>query len=298
MNIKSESNSVFKVKFYGANNINATTLATSLNNIVGSVKDITKDLYPDADATLNVVSTKTGCFEIHLDTIIKYLPTIFDKDNIQIATNVIFTFLNILIVKKHLLGKPPKEIVSKDNSTQIKNQNDQSLSVPRNIAKIYFNSPVIDNRTINIFNSLKSDNNRDDLLIESSDGTTKIEFKKSEYDNMSVKIVEGIQSTQDVFTQVVEVSLLLKKPDLLGKSKWGFIYNKIIEAEIKDHEWLEQVQKGFIKNLYAGVKIPVKLLVEVDLDEFKNPKGEPKYSILEVTGEIIEPTEKQKSFEF
>ncbi len=57
------------------------------------------------------------------------------------------------------------------------------------------------------------------------------------------------------------------------------------------------MHRGEIKQLYAGVKIPVKLLVEVELDEYKDPKGIPKYTVLEVTGDPIEPSINMNLFE-
>jgi hypothetical protein len=94
----------------------------------------------------------------------------------------------------------------------------------------------------------------------------------------------------------IETPLLLKKPDLLGNSKWGFVFDKNIDVEIKDKAWIEKVHRGEVKQLYAGVKIPVKLLVEVELDQYKDPKGSPKYTILEVTGNPIEPQENMTLF--
>ena len=292
-----ESRSSFRVKFYGADHIDASTLSTSLSNIVGTIGDISKETNPNSSAKLEVVSTQKGCFEISLETIIKFLPTIFNKENITIASQIIMMFLNILMIKKFLKGEPPKEITKENNKTKILNNVGESILVDRATAKTYFNSPTIDNRTVNIFNVLKLDKNRDDLLIESIDGKNRLKISKTEFESLSKNIVEEIQASKDIYTHVVELPLLLKKPDLLGKSKWGFVFNKIIEADIKDTGWLQRVQKGEIKNLYAGVRIPVKMLIEVGLDDLKNPKGEPKYSILEVTGDIIEPPQNGKLFD-
>ena len=293
-----ESRSSFRVKFYGADHIDASTLSTSLSNIVGTIKDISEETSPNSTAKLEVVSTKKGCFEISLETIIKALPTIFNKGNIEIASHIILMFLNILMIKQFLKGKPPKEITKENTDTKIINNVGESIVVNRSTARIFFDSPTIDNRTVNIFNVLERDENRDDLLIESFDGKHRLKVNKNDFESMSKKIVEEIQTSNDVYSQIIDVPLLLKKPDLLGKSKWGFVFNKIIEAEINDTDWLRRVQSGEIKNLYAGVRIPVKMLIEVELDELKNPKGESKYTILEVTGEIIEPMQNGKLFDF
>lgn len=89
----------------------------------------------------------------------------------------------------------------------------------------------------------------------------------------------------------IEVELLLKKPDLLGDSKWQFVYNKTIEARIEDEEFLEKVRKGKI-SVRAGVKIPCLMEMEYDLsDRLDIIQKSEKYNIKKITGNIIEPEE-------
>jgi hypothetical protein len=292
-----ESRDGFKIKFYGANNIDAATLATSLNGIVGTAKDISTELDPQSQVRLNVISTDVGCFEINLDTIVNTAASVFTRENMELARDLVLTFLNILLIKKLLKGKAPRSVSSYENSTEITSQDGDAITVQRKTARTFFQSPVLDNRTVNIFAALKYDKNRDDVEISDKEGGTVVRIHKDEYEVMAVKIVEEIEASRDKYTQVIETPLLLKKPDLLGKSKWGFVFNKVIEADMKDADFLTRVQKGEIKNIYAGVRIPVRMLIEVDLDEMKNPKGEPKYTILEVTGEIMEPAEEGHLFD-
>ncbi len=92
------------------------------------------------------------------------------------------------------------------------------------------------------------------------------------------------------------VDLLVKNPDLLGDSKWQFIYNKNIEAKIEDELFLEKVRNRQIVIL-AGDKINCELEIEYDLTERLEiiPKSE-KYNIKKINGEIIKPEEdNQKS---
>jgi len=282
-----ESQDSFKIKFYGADNIDASTLAVSLNSVVDSLKDISSETDPQAYAKLYVTSTQKGCFEITLSTIVKYAVTLFTSDNINLANTVLLIFLNSLLIKQHLKGKPPKEIKKDGDKRTIVNKTGESFETTKNITKTYFGSSVIDNRMVNIFCALNADENRDDVLFETKEN--KVRIKKGEYGEMSANIIEAIEESKDLHTYIIETPLLLKKPDLLGRSKWGFVFDKNIEVEIKDEAWIGKVHRGEIKQLYAGVKIPVKLLVEVELDEYKDPKGIPKYTVLEVTGNPIEP---------
>ena len=51
--------------------------------------------------------------------------------------------------------------------------------------------------------------------------------------------------TRETISSEGERLVMIKKPDFLGKSKWGFKYNgHSIEAKIEDEEWLENFQNN------------------------------------------------------
>ncbi len=242
-----ESQDYFKIKFYGADNIDASTLAVSLNSVVASLKDISSEIEPRAYANLYVTSTQKGCFEISLSTIVKHVVTLFTSDNINLANTVLLIFLNSLLIKQHLKGKPPKEIKKDGNKRTVVNQIGEKFETTKNITKTYFGSSVIDNRMVNIFYALNADENRDDILFEIKEN--KVRIKKEEYEEMSSNIIEAIEKSKDLHTYTIETPLLLKKPDLLGKSKWGFVFDKNIEVEIKDETWIGRVHRAYISHL-------------------------------------------------
>jgi hypothetical protein len=113
---------------------------------------------------------------------------------------------------------------------------------------------------------------------------------------MSQSVIDENPSVNTIRQKPIEVDLLLKKPDLLGDSKWQFVYNKTIDAKIEDEDFLEKVRRGKI-SVRAGVKIPCLLEVEYDLnDGFDIIQKSEKYNIKKILGEIIQPEEdKQES---
>lgn len=122
------------------------------------------------------------------------------------------------------------------------------------------------------------------------------EFKHQEYKNMITSVVDEKPAAKTITIGPFDVDLVLKKPDLLGKSKWEFTYTKKIEVKIDDEGFLAKVRKGEIKNLYAGVRIPCILQFEYKLDEYHDivPNSD-KYTILAITGDIIEPERDNKT---
>lgn len=282
-----ESSSDFLFEFEGENEIDAGVVVETITNVVDSLQHITSRVDPDAYVKVKISSFECGSFDINLKAIVECAKTLFNRNNIETASFIVATLLGCIEIKKHLKGKKPKDITDADSESVITNHEGEKIVEDKNIVKTYFGDTQIDRSITNIFNVMVEDGSRDSLTVK-QDRNKVIKIKNSEFANMSKNIVTDKDMVKDTMRNVVDVNLLLKKPDLLGKSKWGFILDKNIEATIADEEWLKKVNSGQITKLYAGVKIPVKLLIETDLDNQRNPIST-RYTILEVTGDIIEP---------
>ncbi len=93
-----------------------------------------------------------------------------------------------------------------------------------------------------------------------SDGQTETELVSSQVSpDLDLQLLEGarvLEHEQQIFLQP-------KKPDLLGDSKWQFVYDgRIIEAHVQDKEWKEQVRQGKIQ-IKVGMVISATVHVSI-----------------------------------
>lgn len=283
-----ESSSDFSFEFGGENEIDANVVIETITSVAESIQHITNKIEPDAYVKVKVSSFECGSFDINLKAIAECAKTLFNADNIQIASLIVDTFVGCIKIKEHLKGEKPKSVTTKDNQTVITNHKGEKLTKDKNVAKTYFRDAQIDKSITNVFNVMVVDGSRDSLTVKQGENNV-IKIEKGDFVDMAKNIVTDDDMIEETITNIANVDLLLKKPDLLGKSKWGFVLDKNIEAAIADEEWLKKVNSGQVK-LYAGVKIPVKLLIEADLDEQRNPIAT-RYTVLKVTGDIIEPVD-------
>lgn len=103
---------------------------------------------------------------------------------------------------------------------------------------------------------------------------------------------EIMNDSEHEFVNTIDTTLIIRKPDLVGRSKWGFIFDKNIEATIEDKEWLTKIHNEKTK-FGMGMKLPVKLKIVVPLDNNSCPIGEPTYVVVKVTGDIQEIEDNQ-----
>lgn len=286
----------FIINFEGKDEIDVETFSQSIYGVISLMKITAAIHYPDTNVKLNIINLRKGSIEIDLSAIINYSIAI-----LPISLNIINIFFEYIKIKKHLKGEKPKNIIYKQNNNQaeIVNQYNEVLQEDSQVTKNYFNNCTIDNSINFIFTPLTKDNNRDGLKIIQNN-ETKIYISRDEFNNMTVSIVETVDNNKKVLNKIDYIGLPLKKPDLLGKSIWSFIYKeKTIDARVEDEKFIDDVHKGKIKNLYAGVKVPVQMRIEQDIDENKIPlKDTERYFIEKVKGEIIEPEDRQMEIDF
>lgn len=290
-----ESIDDFKISFGGKNTIDAGLFTKTINNTIELVKSCANAINPNCFLRLEIKANKEGSFETIIDAVVKHTPDLFSA--LPVAGSIIQDVLNCFIIKQHLKGNKPKRIEKNNEEMAILNQNNEILKTSIKVGDVYFKNNKIDNLIVNIGESLVN-SDRESFSIEAKQG--KVVIDKEDYTNIATPIID--EHNVVVRTEKhkpVEINLLLKKPDLLGRSQWEFVYNKTISAKIEDQDFLEKVHKGKIKKLYAGVKIPCLLQIEYDVDEYYNSviNGD-RYTILKITGDIIEPepdTEKNLS---
>ena len=291
-----ESKCNFILKYGGKDEIDAETLSFSLNGVVKTIKSITSNEYPDTHTKLKIINLGRGSFEITLSTVIYYAPALLPLANM--ALNVIGSYLAYIQIKHHLHGQQPKNIKYENNNAKIINRDNVTIIENAHITKNYFENCTFDNSISDTFNPLLKDVERTGFQIVYGN-EIKIDISKDEFNNMSTPVIGKEKNYQKKGNTIENIELALKKPDLLGDSKWSFILDKIIEAEIEDKEFLDKVHSGIIRNLYAGVKIPVKLRIEQEFnEEGLLIKDAEKYFVEKVNGNIIEPQDRQTKLKF
>ena len=262
-----ESIDTFTVKFGGSNSIDAETFTSIINNTVDLVKLSCKAVEPNAFLRLEIKATREGSFETIIDAVTRYATDLITKENAKLACEVIAGYLAFLKIKQHLRGKKAKEIKQKKDQAVIVNQNGETITAPLNITNYYTTNNQVDIVMSEIFTALE-DSDRSEMIIEQQD--SKVIFSRKDYKPMSNVIIEKSTVTSTIQSQKLQnCELIIKKPDLIGTSKWEVIFDKRIEVKIEDEEVLKQIRDGLIK-ISGGSKLICDLTITVELDDKLN----------------------------
>lgn len=280
-----ESIQAFKVSFGGRNDIDAEIFTSAMNDTLDLVKKSAMIIDPHCFVKLNIKTNQQGSFATLLEVITNYAPDLVTY-GLPIAQEILSLVCDWFTIKQHLKGQAPLDVTINHDMAHIKNQDHETLTISKKATETMFKDCNIDKSIINITQNIYH-GNRENLIIETDD--REIHIPKQDFEQMQRKIIPD-KHTRIIQQEPINVKLLLKKPDLLGNSKWEFLYNKAIEAKIEDKDFLNNVKRGKIKNLYAGVRVPCLLKISFELDEHNEIiLNSDKYVILAITGDIIEP---------
>jgi hypothetical protein len=272
--------------FDGENNVDINLLVSALSGISESYKNVVYARSPEANIELKIEAFNKGSFDVIISSVVSNIPLIIPVA--EKALSNVKLFLDVVKLKKDLKGKKPSQVIAEGDKAKVINQNGEIHYHNCEVTNIYLNNPLIDKGLTDVFSSLKGDKTRKNVKLKSKDEQVIID--EQEYENMAENLIEQSDDTDNKHVEnQVTTELLLKKPDLLGKSKWQFQYGgKTISTVIEDKVFLQKVKSGEIKALYAHVKVPVRMKIEVVMND-KLEIVNKKHTILEVVGDIIEP---------
>lgn len=283
--IMNESHANLMLKFDGDNDFEVQSLSDALHiisNALYCIADLEKDNY----LKVRVSAFAPGSFIIDFNLLCGLAGTLLTNGTIQNAGQLANTLIELFKLKNHLNGEPAKTITTADGQATVINAFDNAQVFQDLTITVYEQHPQLDEYCSGVANIAKHED-RPGITFQSKDNI--VNFNSGELQKIS-KLISSDDHTNQM-DQVIKCNLLLKQPDLIGSSMWGFYFSgHNIRAKIEDEDFLEKVHSRQIKALYNGVQLPVKLRISIDLDNNNIPiEKTERYTILNVTGPPIEP---------
>jgi hypothetical protein len=286
--IKSTANFSFELE--GESEINAETLARILDNTSKLLSGVAHT-EPDAYVKLVVKRIGTGSFDIFFSSVVEQAQSLLtNSENLSAA--LVAAAIEVFGLVKHLKGKRPAKIEQHGAKSKIVNGNDESMSVGNNTFNLFFSNSKFENCVLNIAETVAKENRTGGFSVKSDSD----EVVYSKHDLREVgPVVDGMTKEKtNVKSFFTTGEFGIRKPDLIGDSKWGFVADKYIDASFEDKQWLEKMRNEKL-SFRAGARLPARLRMDVETDELGDPiPGSEKYTVVEVLGDIIDPAEPEQ----
>ena len=284
-----ESRSNFSFHMDGESSVDAELLSSTISEMARLTKQAALIENPDAYVRLKISAFKNGSFEVIFSTICEAGNTL--SPYIQFASAVTSIIVGYFEIKKHLKGKNPKSVRREGSAVRIENCEGQTI-ISNDSSSNIINNIHIDNMVTNIIQYTQSNDPNHGFTI--SNDEHKVSCTPDDLKYMSNPL--PIQEKHSNITSCSTVHLAIKKPDLLGFSKWAFLLNgRGIEASISDTDWLSKVHNGDIV-IRAHDNIYALLETTIEVDESNVPiENSTRYNVLEIYRLYLSDSENQQT---
>lgn len=250
----------FSFTFDGSNEIEASLLGLSLSNIAFVTNEIAKLYSSDSDYDIKVCAFKAGSFEVFLTAALAYACQQSALYTLQDASAIFAILKAMFDIKKCLKGEKPKSVEKNEleGYVRIACPDGTDITAPLG-SSIVISNPIVERKISEIGHA---------ALLHNPEGGFRLS-RESEHYHYDRDSVSDIAQTTDASSnnptesyRSCEVTLPIRKVDLLGNAAWSFKYgNKSISAKIGDKDFLAAVHSG--ENAYkAGDKLRVELTIK------------------------------------
>lgn len=277
-----KSQAVFYLHLNGESVVDADVVVQAIHNMSVLTSEIAKEKDPLLLSRLQVKPFKNGSFEIVFITIAELGMSVLNNPDIAstIATSIVDIVIKCFEIKKLLKGEEPKSVTNIGNDqVKIENNEGQIIYAP-NAASIVLNNGPAEKAVSSVAAYVMKNNPNAGFSLLKEGDICPVTFTSEDTKNIAQST--SIERVYDIrCTRSIEL-LLIKGLNLIGNSKWSFIYRKkTIHASINDEEWLDSVQTGEI-NIKAKDSIKVILETSIELNHGFPIQGTEKYSIIKV----------------
>ena len=279
-----ESSAVFKINLGGDHSIEANLFKELISHTLNLVSETANSINPECFIRLEIKANNKGSFEVIFNTVVKFSESLLTKENAELACEVLMGVASFLEIKKFLKGEKAKTVSSSANENLIiENQLNEQIEKDQKFVRIFFKNKRIDDSISKIISCVKQEK-RDDISFICDCIKSEIKIKNEEYDIMTKNVVDKNETVLPNSMNTVQLlehcDLIVKKPDLIGDSKWELILDRHIEAKISDSEFKKKVKNGNIK-LFGGCKLDCSLEINTQVSEdYKTISAD--YNILKV----------------
>lgn len=296
------TNKKLQIKFSGASNeIGVDLFIESLTNYSIVAQESSNNIYPGSKLDIKIKALEKGSFIVVLDLILKNVPELFNKDNVEYAAGIVTIVGGLYELKKWLSknGNPDTAEQINDNDIKISNNNG-SITINQNVYNVYNTNPKVRESVRKTFNKLKESENEitgfEIFELDKDEPRSIFGVNREDFSLMTSDKDETEKRKQSLKKQQQELSVFKV---VFGENyKWEFYYNgNKIFADLKDTVFNLKIEKGDIA-FRSGDKLIVDLEIEQVFNELANIFENKAYHILKVDQHIPRVQEQTNTFNF
>jgi hypothetical protein len=279
----------FTIEYSGeSQEVDLNVLLTSLISLSAAIQEIKSAVAaPEVKVDVKVKPFGEGSFlvylAIHTPDLLPLISSLFSRETVSLAENILSIFSNTLNLKNFLGGQPIKSSESLEGGQQvlIENNEGQVMQIRTDVLNVYVQNPRIDGLLSKSFEALNREDNVSGFRVLDSNQTPLAQIPKESFEAMSrpAGTITGEERKvvkENVWVQATKLSFEVGVP-------WELVYdgNKI-KAKVTDEQFYKRIEANerFAKGDTFCVRLQVTQRYDKSSQAYLNKAGS--YEILSV----------------
>jgi hypothetical protein len=238
----------------------------SLSGVVTTLREINKSLGTDQELEVKIKAIDGGSFDVGLVicSVWQQAQGLFNKDNVNSASQVVNTLAGLYRLKQMLGGEEPKEVKEEADQVKIVSPNGTVNYFEKPVFNIYSHNQKASDAIAQTFGAIQKDSTVKELKLIDKDGKEFFQAEKQDFQELASQIEAPDLKKK---TEVERVTLTLHKLVLEPGFKWDFLHNGVkLSASIKDQDFYKKISSREL-SFSSGDSIEVDLEIHKIFDE-------------------------------
>lgn len=258
----------FKIVFDSEKHeVDVETLIGCLMHTSNIVQEVNRSLGTEKKIEVKIKALEKGSFEVHIELVEKLLYSIFSRENLTVASEIVSVVGGLYGFANWLKGRKPSKIENKGDEVEITNDKDEKTIININVYNIFNENKAVRDNIAKQFSVLEKSEYIEGFKFESNGISTCI--SEEDFSAVATKFDTLNNENKEPIREILtNRKILIIRPSFDKDLKWDFVFEgQKLSAKMEDKAMIHIINQGeeFSKGDFMLVDLEVIKFYDNDL---------------------------------
>lgn len=258
----------FKIVFDSEKHeVDVETLIGCLMHTSNIVQEVNRSLGTEKKIEVKIKALEKGSFEVHIELVEKLLYSIFSRENLTVASEIVSVVGGLYGFANWLKGRKPSKIENKGDEVEITNDKDEKTIININVYNIFNENKAVRDNIAKQFSVLEKSEYIEGFKFESNEISTRI--SEEDFSAVATKFDTLNNENKEPIREILtNRKILIIRPSFDKDLKWDFVFEgQKLSAKMEDKAMIHIINQGeeFSKGDFMLVDLEVIKFYDNDL---------------------------------
>lgn len=258
----------FKIVFDSEKHeVDVETLIGCLMHTSNIVQEVNRSLGTEKKIEVKIKALEKGSFEVHIELVEKLLYSIFSRENLTVASEIVSVVGGLYGFANWLKGRKPSKIENKGDKVEITNDKDEKTIININVYNIFNENKAVRDNIAKQFSVLEKSEYIEGFKFESNEVSTRI--SEEDFSAVATKFDTLNNENKEPIREILtNRKILIIRPSFDKDLKWDFVFEgQKLSAKMEDKAMIHIINQGeeFSKGDFMLVDLEVIKFYDNDL---------------------------------